>query len=349
MTSTDPHYLALALQITCRAVNGLSSRDASEDVMMQTIAHVQKAVAGAAGFHGDLALVVLPEYFLTSHPAGESIPHWKQLAAIAMDGPQIEALGEVAANAKVHLAGNAYEADPHFPDIYFQTSFILNPSGDLILKYRRLISMYTPSPYDVLDQYLDIYGEDALFPVVDTPLGKLASIASEEILYPEIARCLSMKGAELFTHSSSEAALKGLSPKNLAKRARAMENMAYVVSSNSSGIIGGPMLQNSTDACSQIVDYNGRVLLEAESGESMNVVTEIDMASLRRARRRVGMSNYLARHPTKLFAQIYANTPSAQFPNGFMSDDGNITIPDRSFFRSRQQNAIERLSKLGVI
>ncbi|MFC7292795.1 nitrilase-related carbon-nitrogen hydrolase [Hirschia litorea] len=349
MMRADPHYLALALQISCRAVNGLSSREASEEVMMRTIAHVGKAIAGAAGFHGDLALVVLPEYFLTGHPAGESIPQWRDLAAISMDGPQIEALGKIAANANVYLAGNAYEADPNFPSIYFQTSFILNSSGDLILKYRRLISMYTPSPYDVLDRYIDTYGEDALFPVIDTPLGKLAAIASEEILYPEIARCLSMKGAELFTHSSSEAALKGLSPKNLAKRARAMENMAYVVSANSSGIIGGPMLQHSTDACSQIVDYNGRVILEAENGESMNIVTEIDMASLRRARKRVGMSNYLARHPTKLFAQIYANSPSSQLPNGFMSEDGEVNVPERSFFRSRQQNAIERLEKLGVI
>ena len=31
------------------------------------------------------------------------------------------------------------------------------------------------TPHDVLDRYVDHYGRDALFPVADTPLGRLAS------------------------------------------------------------------------------------------------------------------------------------------------------------------------------
>lgn len=312
--------------------------------MEHTLAHVEKAVRGAVGFHGDIDLVVLPEYFLTGHPSGESIAEWRALAAIAMDGPEMEALARIAERNGIYLAGNAYESDPNFPEIYFQTSFVIGPSGDLLLKYNRLISMYTPSPYDVLDRYIDLYGKDALFPVANTPIGRIAAIASEEILYPEIARCLAMRGGEIFVHSSSEAALKGISPKNLAKRARAMENMAYVISANSAGIIGGVMLQDSTDASSQIVDFNGQVLLEAEGGESMNVVREIDIAALRRARRRVGMSNYLARQPVDLYTIGYGDAPSLHPANNF----GDKT-PERSFFRERQAEVIERLAKKNII
>ena len=40
----------------------------------------------------------------------------------------------------------------------------------------------------------------------ETEIGRIAAIASEEILYPEIARALALRGAEVFIHSSSEAA-----------------------------------------------------------------------------------------------------------------------------------------------
>ena len=77
-----------------------------------------------------------------------------------MDGPEYEKLGEVAQKHKIFLSGNAYELDPNFPQLYFQTCFIIDPSGDVILRYRRLVSMFAPTPHDVLDKYLDIYGQE---------------------------------------------------------------------------------------------------------------------------------------------------------------------------------------------
>ena len=115
---------------------------------------------------------------------GESIAEWRTKACIEMDGAEYQRMGEIAKKRGVYLSGNAYELDPHFPDLYFQTSFIIDDAGEVILRYRRLISMFAPTPHDVLSQYIDVYGADALFPVVETPLGRLACVASEEILYP---------------------------------------------------------------------------------------------------------------------------------------------------------------------
>ena len=58
-----------------------------------------------------------------------------------------------------------------FPDLYFQTSFIINDMGEVILRYRRLISMFAPTPHDVLSQYIEVYGADALFPVAGNAPG----------------------------------------------------------------------------------------------------------------------------------------------------------------------------------
>jgi predicted amidohydrolase len=249
---------------------------------------------------------VLPEYFLTGFPTGADLATWQARVCLHPQGAEYRALGELARRQAVYLSGNAYEVDPAFPDLFFQVSFILNDQGTRILAYRRLISMYTATPHDVWDRFCAHYGADAALPVVDTPLGRFACIASEEILFPEVARALCLKGAEVLLHSSSEVGSPLLTKKGIARRARAIENLAYVVSANSAGIFDAGIPAASTDGGSQVIDTEGRVLAEAGPGESMVAVSEIDPARVRHARQRVGMDNYLARLRTEPFAAAYA-------------------------------------------
>jgi predicted amidohydrolase len=301
-------YRAIALQAKTDAVNSAASRDEVFLIVNSTIDRLARQIAGSIAFVGpDTKLIVLPEYFLTGFPMGESLAEWREKACISPGGDTYEKLGAIAQKHSIYLSGNAYETDEHFPDLYFQTSFIIGPNGDVILRYRRLNSMFAPTPHDVWDKYLDIHGIDAVFPVVDTEIGRLACIASEEILYPEIARCHAMRGAEIFCHSSSEVFGMVNTPKNVAKLARAYENMTYVVSANSGGLAGISIPENSTDGGSKIVDYKGLVIAETGQGESMNAFAEIDLAALRRNRRRVGMANILSRQRFELYAESYAS------------------------------------------
>lgn len=91
----------------------------------------------------------------------------------------------------------------------------------------------------------------------------MAAVTPEEILYPEIARALVLRGAEVLLHSTSEAGSPALTAKDLAKRARAVENMAYVVSANTGGYLGADLPGNSTDGMSKVIDYLGEVKAEA--------------------------------------------------------------------------------------
>lgn len=342
-------YLALALQTICVAINDLSGAAETRPRMLAACARIASQIAASKRFAGaDVRLVVLPEYVLTGFPMGETAAQWADKAAIDMDGPEYKALGAAAKAADVFLAGNAYERDPHFPGLYFQTCFIIAPHGDVILRYRRLISLFAPSPYDVLDKYVGIYGRDALFPVVETELGCLAAIASEEILYPEIARALAVRGAEVFVHSSSEVASPLSTPKNIAKQARAIENLAYIVSANTAGVDGIAIPKSSADGGSKIVDYRGLVLSEAGLGESMAAYAEIDIAALRRFRRRPGMANTLSRQPMQLWASIYAE-PSIQPPNTMIAEDGTVVSPTSQFYAQRQQRVIATLIDRKII
>jgi predicted amidohydrolase len=346
-TARIPVYRALGLQTRTIAVNQMTV-EAARAQMLATTERMGRQIRAAKGFVGqDLKLVVLPEYCLTGFPMGESIPEWVAKGCLAPDGAEYTALATVAQQNGVWLAANNYETDAHFPGLYFQASTLFSPSGDCALRYRRLVSLYAPTPHDVWPVYLDHYGLEGVFPVADTPLGRMAAIASEEILYPEIARALALRGAEVLLHSTSEVGSPQLTPKDVAKRARAYENMAYVVSANSGGLEGCDIPAESTDGMSKVVDWEGRVLAEAGFGESMVAHAEIDMEALRRWRLRPGMSNILSRQRTELFAPVYGGR-SVHAPGSLLDANGQLRIPTRAEFAQRQREAIAGLVTAGI-
>lgn len=342
MTTTA--FSALALQLKCNAVNRLGSATEAREVMGAEIANLSPQIAAARAFIGaDCRLVVLPEYWLTGFPMGESITEWGAKACLAMDDPIYESLGTIAQKQGIFLAGNAYELDPNFPDLYFQTCFVLDPSGDLVLRYRRINSMYAPTPHDVWDKYLDIYGIEGIFPVAKTAIGNLAAVASDEILFPEVCRCLMLRGAEILLHPTSEVYGDARAPKEAAKVSRAVENMMYVVSANTAGIANTPILEASVDGGSKIIDYRGIVLAETGAGESMAAYGDLDLDALRRYRRRATIKNLLSRQRLDAYTDVYQDF--SIYPANSMAAGGI----ERSHFVTTQQTVIERLEQLGVI
>lgn len=350
MTET---YAAVAMQLTARSVERCADRAEAAAQMLTTIEDAGVKLRGATTFiqqYGGtpVRLAVLPEYLLTSYPGRISISDFAEKAALDVDGPEYAALGAVAAAQKLFLAGNAYERDPHFPGIYFQTSFVIAPSGEVVLRYRRLNSMFAPTPHDVWSRYLDIYGLDGVFPVARTEIGNLAAIASEEILYPEIARAHALRGAEIFVHSSSEIGSPMTTPKAIARRARAFENIAYIVSANTAGIVGTTMPEASADGNSVVIDFKGRPLAESNPGETFTAFADIDLTTLRAHRRKPGMINQLARQRLELFAPIYGGDP-VQPADSLLGPNGVLRVPDRDHFLRIQEIVIARLSKDGLI
>lgn len=352
--SAGPEFIACALQVACDGLNLVSDVTEARSKMAGTIKKIDGYATTASNFlrwfyGAPVKLIALPEYAVTGFPMKETPAEWREKACFAYDGPEYEALGEIAQKNDIYLAGNVYEVDPNFPELYFQVCFIIGPSGDVVLRYRRLTSSFEPTPHDVWDKYLDLYGLDGVFPVAKTEIGNLAMIASEEILYPEFTRCHVMRGAEVIIHPTSEPGSPQLTIKELCRRARAVENMAYVVSPNSASIDNIPIPPYTCSAMSKIVDPHGQILAEAgQGGESMSANAVLDVGALRRMRRRLGMANILSRQAYGLFADSYAE---ADFHRAnFLLQDGEVVEPpDREIFRRRQERNIERLIKAGLL
>lgn len=352
---TDPSaYSAIAMQLTARSLEHLPDEASARQAIQEHIEELETPIRTSAIFVQQYAgkpvkLAVLPEYLFTSYPGRISIPDFARKVGFAPGGAEYDALGTLAQKLGMFLAGNAYETDPAFPDFYFQTCFIVAPNGDVVLRYRRLISMFAPSPHDVWDKYLDTYGLEGVFPVSRTEIGNLAAIASEEILYPEIARALALRGAEVFCHSSSEVGSPIATNKDIAKQARAFENLAYVVSSNTAGIADAGLPLASAEGNSQVVDFKGKILAQSNDGETFTAFATIDLRALRDARRTPAMTNYLARQRPALWAEAYAAAADNFHRADGMMQDGKPAIPDRDYFKRAQELVIERLDKAGII
>jgi predicted amidohydrolase len=352
-TLTDAKtYAAVAMQLAARSVERAPDRAAARKMMMEMIATLDPKLRAASVFiqqygGAPVRLAVLPEYLLTSYPGRLSIPDFAERAALEIDGPEYEAMGRIAQEQQLFLAGNAYEKDKNFPGLYFQTSFVIAPNGNVVLRYRRLNSMFAPTPHDVWSKYLDIYGLDGVFPVARTEIGNLAAIASEEILYPEIARAHALRGAEIFVHSSSEIGSPMATPKMIAKRARAFENLTYVISANTAGILDTALPAASADGNSMVIDWKGNVIAESNSGETFTAFADIDLAALRAARRKPGMTNTLSRQRNALFAATYSKDTHQHADS--LIEGGVVKMPDRDHFKRVSEQTIERLAKDGLI
>ncbi len=117
--------------------------------------------------------------------------------------------------------------------------------------------------------------------VVDTPVGRVGLTVCYDVRFPELYRHLVLKGAELFAVPSAFTAVTGLAHWDVLLRARAIENLCYVLAANQGGIHASG---RHTYGHSMIIEPWGRVLKELQSGAGV-VVADIDLQRLQQLRR----------------------------------------------------------------
>jgi deaminated glutathione amidase len=111
--------------------------------------------------------------------------------------------------------------------------------------------------------------------VVDTPVGRLGLSVCYDIRFPELFRALSASGAQLLTIPSAFTAPTGRAHWETLLRARAIENLCYVVAPAQSGFHANG---RETYGDSMIVDYWGRILRRLPRGTGC-IVADIDPAA----------------------------------------------------------------------
>ena len=110
---------------------------------------------------------------------------------------------------------------------------------------------------------------------VDTPAGRIGLSVCYDIRFPELFRTLSAAGAQILTIPSAFTAPTGRAHWETLLRARAIENLCYVIAPAQSGFHANG---RETYGDSMIVDYWGRILQRQPRGTGC-IVADLDLAA----------------------------------------------------------------------
>jgi len=223
-------------------------------------------------------LVVLPENFALM-PMGEE--QRLEAAEHFGKGPVQEFVANLAAEYGIWVvAGTIGLVAPDASKIR-AAALLFDDNGDCVARYDKI------HLFDVELDNGERYAESNVFDagietvVVDTPFGKLGLAICYDLRFPELFRKMLDQGAELFAVPSAFTATTGRAHWEILVRARAVENLAYLIAADQGGYhVNG----RDTHGDTMIVGPWGEVIDRLPRGSGI-VVGDIDRNRLQAVRR----------------------------------------------------------------
>ncbi len=192
-----------------------------------------------------VTLLVLPE--VLTYGSGQSYAE----CAEPIPGPSTEFFGKLAKEHGMHLVPGLIERDRH---LIYNVAVLIGPDGKILGKYRKVCL-----PRGEIEGGFQP-GHD--YPVFDTQFGKVGMMVCYDGFFPEVARELSNRGAEVIAWP-----VMGCNP--LLGAARACENHVYVVSSTHTDASANWMI-------SAVYGQDGKPLAQAKDWGSL-AIAEVDL------------------------------------------------------------------------
>jgi predicted amidohydrolase len=172
--------------------------------------------------------------------------------AEAVPGPSTDYFGELAKTHNLYIVVGLVERDKH---LIYNVAALIGPDGKLVGKYRKVCIPRSETEGGITA------GRD--YPVFDTRLGKIGMMVCYDGFFPEPARELTNRGAEVIAWP-----VWGCNP--LLAAARACENHTYVVSSTYTDV-------SAKWTRTAIYGHDGTALAAAEKWGTV-VVAEVDLS-----------------------------------------------------------------------
>ena len=206
-------------------------------------------------------------------------------------GPSTETFGELARELGIVLVLSLFER--RVPGLYHNTAVVLERDGSIAGKYRK---MHIPDDPAYYEKFYFTPG-DLGFEPIDTSVGRLGVLVCWDQWYPEAARLMAMRGADLLIYPTAigwessdtdEEKARQLGAWVTVQRGHAVANGLPVVSVNRVGHEPDPSGQTNGIRFwgnSFVAGPQGELLAELPNDEETVRVVEVDMARSENVRR----------------------------------------------------------------
>ena len=215
-------------------------------------------------------LAVLPENFALMPEHGrDKATHAEQQGG----GPIQDLLADVARRHGIWIVGGSIPLVSPEPERVYGACPVYDEGGEERACYRKihLFDVKLPDHEESYQESWSMVAGDR--PVcVDSPCGRIGLTICYDLRFPEMFRQLVDDGATVFTVPAAFTSVTGSAHWHTLLRARAIENLAYVIAP---GQFGEHPDKRSTYGHSLIVDPWGRVLVEQATG-NCHVAADID-------------------------------------------------------------------------
>ncbi len=233
---------------------------------------ISTAVSAGAEF------VVLPENFaiMPTEDAGQL-----QVMERDGDGPIQEFLSAQAHQNHIWLVGGSIPLVSSQPSKVRAACLLFNDRGERVARYDKLhlFDVRLDNGEEYSESLTSEPGESVV--VVDSPIGRLGLTICYDLRFPEIFRQMLDQGAEIFSVPSAFTATTGKVHWEILLRARAIENLAYVIGA---GQGGSHSSGRETYGDSIVIDPWGKVINRLARGPGI-VTAGIDRKRLEKLRR----------------------------------------------------------------
>jgi len=222
-------------------------------------------------------ITCLQEIFNGPYFPAEQDPTWYATAE-REDGPTVTRMRELARDHGMALIVPFYEEAQ--PGVYYNSAVVVERDGSVLGKYRKT---HIPQVGPCFWEKYYFKPGNLGYPVFDTSVGRVGLIICYDRHFPEVARQLGLKGAELVFNPSATVESLSRYLWELEQPAHAVANGYWIAAINRVGT-EEPLNSNRFYGSSYFCDPRGQIVARASEDSDEVLVADIDLDKAREVR-----------------------------------------------------------------
>ncbi len=245
--------------------------------LLENLASAARLIEQAAATGAELA--VLPEYFpIISDNERDKFACRETYGS----GPIQDFIAAAASRHKIWLMAGSIPLDSGDPARVYNSCLLYNPDGKVVARYEKihLFDVQVDSGKEAYNESNTIAAGSEVV-VAETPFARIGMSICYDLRFPELYRRMLDRDISIITIPSAFTWTTGQRHWELLLRARAVENLCYVIAANQGG---QNTARRATWGHSMIIDPWGDILATVEQGPGV-ACADLDLDNLHSLRK----------------------------------------------------------------